>query len=258
MMRIYHQLSFTLWLISTQQQITAWHSVPSHDYNQKFSRRCQIQQTSTHHPSLVRNMNSNPSNLFAVSKDYQGDPVLRLPLMEAELATLMEGQQTNSIDDETQESIERLQTDISNAKTSAEFGIRKSQSEFYEAFATGDIDAMSAVWSDTSPIRCVHPGMTSIDGRSDVLESWKQIFAPMQQQQSNNDSDSEAKFEIEPSRTQIDICGLTAICSCVEKTQGGGELEVINIYKRENGSWKMTLHHAGPVVMRSSSSGAIF
>ena len=60
--------------------------------------------------------------------------------------------------------------------------------------------------------------------------------------------DAGASFAIEPENVRIDICGMTAICSCVERTPGGGRLEAINVYKREGGSWKMTLHQAGPVI----------
>ena len=69
---------------------------------------------------------------------------------------------------------------------------------------------------------------------------------------SNDDDNGAPVFAIEPARVQMEICGLTSICSCVERTQNGGQLEVINVYKRENGSLKMTLHQAGPVMMVSS------
>lgn len=158
------------------------------------------------------------------------DPVLRLPLMEAELATLGQG------DDPTQ-----LENAIANAKTAAEFGVRRAQSEFYEAFSNGDLKAMERVWAKESPVRCVHPAMSSLEGREAVISSWKQIFSSGGQQ---------GQFKIEPDRVHIEICGMTAICSCVEKTEGGGKLEALNIYKREGGSWRMTLHMAGPVLVQ--------
>ena len=165
----------------------------------------------------------------------QGDPVLRLPLMEAELATLPADKDPSE-----------LQTAIGDAKTAAEFGVRKAQSEFYDAFSNGDVDAMGRVWSTESHVRCVHPGMGSIEGREPVMESWKQIL-----------SGGTGNFNIEPARVQVEIHGLVAICSCVEKTEGGGGLEALNIYKREGSAWRMTLHMAGPVVMRPDG-GAFF
>ena len=165
--------------------------------------------------------------------DQGGDPVLRLPLMEAELATLPP---------DTDKS--KLISDISDAKTAAEFGVRRAQLEFYDAFSDGDFNAMDNVWSKDSHVRCVHPGMSSIEGREKVMESWKQIMQG-------------GSIKIQPERVQIEIHGLVAICSCVEKSGGDGSLEALNIYKREKNRWCMTCHMAGPVVMRPDG-GAFF
>ena len=160
--------------------------------------------------------------LFQATGAADQDPVLRLPLMEAELATLMEGGES---DDENRQQKEDLKEAISNAKTSAEFGVRKAQSEFYDAFSRGDNEAMERVWSSKSTVRCVHPGMASLEGRDKVMSSWKQIF-----QSGGGDS-----FDIEPSRTVVEIHGLVALCSCVEKTNGGGNLEALNVYNGKMG-----------------------
>jgi ketosteroid isomerase-like protein len=153
--------------------------------------------------------------------------------MEAELATL-----------DPNEDPSELKNAIGDAKTAAEFGVRKSQLQFYDAFANSDIEAMDRVWSNDSHVRCVHPGFSSLEGRESVMNSWRMMFS----------GGGKNKFAIEPERVQIEICGATAICSCVEKTEGGGELEALNIYKREDGSWRMTLHMAGPVVVQPGTN----
>ena len=68
----------------------------------------------------------------------------------------------------------------------------------------------------------------------------------------DDDDDDAMVFAIKPKRVRIEICGSTTICSCVKRTQNGEQLEVINVYKRKNGSWNMTLHQARPVMMVSS------
>lgn len=193
------------------------------------------------------------------------DPVLRLPLMEAELATLMEDNNNNN-KRESLNSIQRqeeLQELISNAKTAAEFGVRKAQLEFYDAFSRGDIDAMENVWSTQSHVRCVHPGMVSLDGRDKVMASWRQIFQASSSDVGDDigdddDDDDSSSFEIEPVRSQVEVHGLIALCSCVEKTEGGGSLEALNVYKREEGAWKMTLHMASPTMVSIRGGGAFF
>ena len=155
------------------------------------------------------------------------DIVLRLPLLEAEHAT--------TDDDERRAALEE---EIGNARTAAEFGVRRAQVDFYAAFSEQDMDAMEAVWSTSDEgVRCVHPGMQSINGLDDVLQSWEALFAG-------------DPFAVEPERVSIDICGSTALCSCVEKTPEGGKLEALNVYRREGGSWKMTLHMASPVFVQ--------
>lgn len=179
--------------------------------------------------------------------DVDRDPVLRLPLLEAELATRKEcraseqqtGDGTDTDGSGGSLSDDELKTAIQDAKSAAELGVRRSQIQFYDAFSEMDWAAMCNVWSkEPSAVRCVHPGMEAVEGRDAVLESWKQIL-----------DGPGAGFSIEPDRVKIEICGLVAICSCIEKTPGGGKMEALNVYKRENGSWRMTLHHAGPVMI---------
>jgi hypothetical protein len=155
---------------------------------------------------------------------YDDDPVLRLPLMEAQLAT------SNVPNQE-------LVTTIQDAKTAAEFSVRRAQVEFYEAFASQSIESMAKVWSTQYYCRCIHPGSPANEGREAVLSSWNQIF------------ESAESFHVEANPgANIEICGNTAICSCVEQMNGGGELEVVNIFKREHGNWRITLHMSSPIV----------
>ncbi len=204
--------------------------------------------TSSSATSLWSNYGTTPPG-----KADQGDPVLRLPLMEAELATLLEKRRSSS-DDSTQDDInfEELQNAIADAKTAAEFGVRKAQLEFYDAFSSGNIKKMDEVWSKESHVRCVHPGMSSLEGRDKVMSSWKQILMSGgggRNDADDDDDDDEPVFNIEPTRSRVEVHGLIALCSCIEKTEGGGNLEALNIYKREEGTWKMTLHMAGPIAM---------
>jgi hypothetical protein len=54
---------------------------------------------------------------------------------------------------------------------------------------------------------------------------------------------------MEPKDSAVDICGGTAICTCVEQIDSSSRLEALNIYKREEGEWKMTFHMASPVLL---------
>ena len=176
------------------------------------------------------------------------DNVLLLPLLEAELVKLkgsVSSTETSKDDADSRDAqrrITELTDKIDNAKTAAEFGVRRVQAEFYDAFSNADFEKMSDVWSGSEDVCCAHPGMHSLQGIDRVMESWKQIFAGYA------GSDDKNAFRISPSRVKVDICGRTAICTCVEETNGG-RLEALNIYRREGGRWKMVNHMASPILM---------
>lgn len=221
--------------------------------------------------------------------DVADDKVVLLPLLEAGLVTVLSEQKeqqenlrklgieythgsNNEFDpfedefnnDDTDNSAEikvkELQELIENTKTSAEFGVRKVQQEFYEAFSTANYDAMVNIWSrqnydydDPHDLcSCTHPGMPSLQGRFKVLASWQQMFAAshqrVQQHEHNPEGESRDQLQrITPLRVKVTICGSTAISTCLEQTQHGRQLEAINIYRREDGTWKMLNHMASPV-----------
>src|ERR1700691_3328522 len=49
--------------------------------------------------------------------------------------------------------------------------------EFYRAFTTRDIDAMEALWANTSPVACLHPGWPPLVDRDEIIDSWRGILS---------------------------------------------------------------------------------
>lgn len=195
----------------------------------------QLPHISTHHHHRM-NANTILRSSSRSLSEGDGDPVLRLPLMEAELDSIMTTTMTTTESDDTDDLVHRLREEIGNAKTAAEFGVRRAQVDFYGAFSAQDVERMRAVWSDDGEdVRCVHPGSAGIHGKAAIMESWEQIF-----QQGE-------PFDVDPDRVTIEICGKTALCSCLENTPNGGKLEALNVYRREHGRWRMTLHLASPI-----------
>jgi len=178
---------------------------------------------------LLSSTTRDRSNLSRRQAEESYDAVIQLPLWEAQL------QEAENSDDR-----EELERKIENAKTSCEFGLRRAQVEFYDAFSNQDMNKMGNVWASRQLVQCIHPGMSSIVGRDALMKSWEILFQ------------SEA-FSIEPSNTKLDVCGSTAICKCVENV-GQSRLETLNIYKREDGEWKMTLHIASAIAVMDSGS----
>lgn len=107
---------------------------------------------------------------------------------------------------------------------------------YYRAFQAGDYIAMAAVWADEG-VSCIHPGWQVIEGRAEVLESYRQILANPEQE------------PVTCSQEHIIISGDMARILCVE-TVAGEILAATNLFIRTGGSWQLVHHHAGPVAVR--------
>ena len=58
--------------------------------------------------------------------------------------------------------------------------VARANQLLYDAFETGDIDLMNALWldgPDAATVTCVHPGWAPLHGRDAVLRSWSMIMA---------------------------------------------------------------------------------
>ncbi len=107
---------------------------------------------------------------------------------------------------------------------------------FYRAFNQKDTAAMSALWSDTVEIGCVHPGWNVLTGRDPVMESWIRILSNPEQPR------------IMTGGSSATILGDVAIVICRELV-GGTPLAATNIFHLEDGAWRMVHHHSGPVAL---------
>ena len=102
---------------------------------------------------------------------------------------------------------------------------------FYRAFASGDVGAMEAIWSDRLPVACIHPGWEALTDRQSVRESWQGILANPP--------------PVSCGQVEAFLFGDTAFVICEELILGG-LLIATNYFVREEASWKLVHHQAGP------------
>jgi ketosteroid isomerase-like protein len=93
---------------------------------------------------------------------------------------------------------------------------------------------MVRVWAERHPVACVHPGWDVLEGREDVLASWRAIF------QSGNSPD------IACSLAEAHLVGDVAFVTCHELV-ASGRLAATNAFVREDGAWRMVHHQATPI-----------
>ncbi|MBN33840.1 MAG: DUF4440 domain-containing protein [Rhodospirillaceae bacterium] len=105
---------------------------------------------------------------------------------------------------------------------------------FYAAFAAGDVTAMEAVWSQGEGVTCIHPGWQALVDREAVMESWRAILA--------------GPPAVRCVGARAFVNGETAHVICYEGV-GDGMLVATNIFRKEEGGWRVIHHQAGPTRM---------
>lgn len=104
---------------------------------------------------------------------------------------------------------------------------------FYRAFADRDMSAMAEVWADGATLTCIHPGWGLLEGRNEVLESWRAILT-------NPDSPA-----VRSLGAQAHMQGEMAYVVCYEEINGN-YLIASNIFIHEGRRWRLVHHQAGP------------
>ena len=112
--------------------------------------------------------------------------------------------------------------------------VERANAAFYRSFASRAMGAMDALWARKHEISCIHPGWPLLVGREAVIESWRTIL-----------EGGGAPDTIRCLRPVIQILGDAAWVLCTEDL-GGGSLVATNVFVREEGSWRMVHHQAGP------------
>ena len=165
----------------------------------------------------------------AASAEEQAEKVERLKVA---LSSAIEG--------ENYSDAAQLRDELNSLTLDDEVAVLQANSAFYEAFSSGDFEAMDTLWADGGGETCAHPGFPHIRGHEEIMDSWKQIFA-----------DAEMKIRPEGVSCTLLRGGLSAVVTCVERVagQGANGLSATNIFEKDaSGSWRMVLHQAGPMV----------
>ena len=108
---------------------------------------------------------------------------------------------------------------------------------FYTAFCTRDYDAMDDLWASSGLI-CVHPGWQPLHGREEVMASWKAILS------------EDTSPQVQCRSPRVTIHGDLAFVVCIEDLNGSF-LCATNVFSREDATWRMVHHQAGPVHIRA-------
>lgn len=102
---------------------------------------------------------------------------------------------------------------------------------FYAALRAGDMAAMEALWSRRDAVSAHHPNSQGIEGRDQVMRSWRQIVA------------FGDPPDIHPVEPLAILSGATAMVICEEKL-GAARTIATNVFVLEQGVWRLVHHQA--------------
>jgi ketosteroid isomerase-like protein len=118
--------------------------------------------------------------------------------------------------------------------TTEEDEVLQANERFYQAFNRKDAGLMDEVWASDQAVSCVHPGWNVLEGRNDVLESWRGILSNPNQPR------------IVTGGATVTLFGDLALVVCRELV-AGSPLVATNVFVREHGAWRLLHHQSGPV-----------
>jgi hypothetical protein len=128
-------------------------------------------------------------------------------------------------------------------KMTVRHDFESANTAFYRAFATADFAAMSRLWAESLSVSCCHPGADPLLGRTEILNSWRQIFLHGQ------------PTDIRFIPQQMALTGGIGI-ACGLEVIGNGRFACTNLFAMEGGVWRMIHHQGGPVMPATMRSGA--
>ena len=121
--------------------------------------------------------------------------------------------------------------------------VADSNSAFYRAFESLDMERMEAVWLRTDDVKCIHPGWELLSGWVAVMQSWALIMRNTQR----------IRFELQD--VAVVVNGGIGWVECLEHIFDGDTLVGLavatNLFQQNaDGRWLMIHHHASPFTRR--------
>ena len=111
---------------------------------------------------------------------------------------------------------------------------------FYEAFETGDVESMMALWLPAGNILCIHPMGPALDNLDIIRTSWTEIFA------SPIDHKITTELLSETRTSQVVVRAVAEYFSIPGRDERFSPVFATNTFWRGDSGWFITTHHASP------------
>jgi ketosteroid isomerase-like protein len=124
--------------------------------------------------------------------------------------------------------------------------VYEANERFYAAMSSAEIHDMDEVWFQDPGCVCVHPGREAIVGYNLIRESWESIFAGTN---SMAVSASHQRITVTENVAWV-VCNET-ISVMTPEGLAAAAAQATNVFRRVGDTWKMTLHHASAVPLKT-------
>ncbi len=122
---------------------------------------------------------------------------------------------------------------------SEELRVIAANSGFYAALSGSDIVAMNALWAEGGELAVLHPGWDMIEGREEIMRSWKNIFSDPQ------------GLDIEFGNGTVEFTEDEAVVKGSEFMRSS-VTKVVNVFRKQaDGDWQMVFHGAEEIHLPS-------
>jgi len=119
--------------------------------------------------------------------------------------------------------------------------VRDASNAFYaalNAMVNGDAAALKAIWSHSEEVSTMHPVGGRQLGWEEVWNTWDQV--------AQVSSDGKVVLKEQVIWAEANLAYETGVEQAefrIAGTKTSGDVRVTNVYRKENGSWKIVHHH---------------
>lgn len=115
-----------------------------------------------------------------------------------------------------------------------------TETKFYEALQTSDLDRLMACWADEDDVICVHPGGPRLIGLGAIRAAFESMFS-----NGNIRIEAQAVRKIEAMASSVH-----SVRERIEILTNEGPLDAFvmatNVYHKTAQGWRLVAHHASP------------
>jgi len=145
-----------------------------------------------------------------------------------------------------------LRDELSRMHMDDTSAVLKTNSDFYDAFSSKNLELMRRVWHNSPHVECIHPGAKPLLGYEDIVNMWKNMFQAR---------DKVFKSTvIVPSNVKVYVRGTSAFVTCTEEVSAPGaerRMLATNVFRKYNSAWFLVHHHASQAFSRASNSNPL-